>query len=141
MKLMIDTNVIIDVLQKREPFFTDSYKAIYKALKEKNECLVSASAVTDIFYILRKSFHSTMKARICIENLSRICSFADILSSDIYSAIMSDIEDFEDGVVDAAAHRIGASYIITRNDKDFQKAKTRAVTPTEFLNLSITAKS
>ncbi len=55
MKIMVDTNVILDVLQKREPFFINSYKAIHDTLSQKDECLVSASAITDIFYEVRQS--------------------------------------------------------------------------------------
>ncbi len=133
MKIMIDTNVILDILQKREPFFSDSYKAVSKAIKEKCECLVSASAVTDIFYILNKSLHSTSLARRYIEELSNMLTFADVLSVDINSALMSDIEDFEDAVVDAVAERCGAELIITRNDKDFQGAGSRVVTPGVYI--------
>lgn len=133
MKIMIDTNVIIDILQKREPFFSASHKALYKAISENNECFVSVSAVTDIFYILRKTLHSTEVAKRYIEEILKIVTFADVLSSDINSALMSDITDFEDAVVDAVAVRIGAEMIITRNDKDFIGAKTSVVTPETYV--------
>lgn len=136
MKIMIDTNVVIDILQKREPFFNGSHKALYKAISENNECLVSVSAVTDIFYILRKSLHSTEVANHYIEEISKIVTFADVLSTDIDMALMRDITDFEDAVVDAVAVRIGAEMIITRNDKDFSGAKTSVVTPETYVSLT-----
>lgn len=70
MKILIATNVILDIFQKREPFFQDSYQALYKAIKVESECLVSASSVTDIFYMLRKSLKSAAQAKERIEQLS-----------------------------------------------------------------------
>ena len=51
MRILIDTNIILDIVQKREPFFADSYRALRKAIEADAECLISASAATDIFYI------------------------------------------------------------------------------------------
>ena len=63
MRILIDTNVILDIIQKREPFFTDSYQALRKAIETDVECLLSTSAATDIFYMLRKAFQSAQKAK------------------------------------------------------------------------------
>ena len=63
MRILIDTNVILDIIQKREPFFADSYQALRKAIEADVECLISASAATDIFYMLRKAFQSRKKQK------------------------------------------------------------------------------
>ena len=133
MRILIDTNVILDIIQKREPFFADSYQALCKAIKTDVECLISASAVTDIFYMLRKAFHSSQKAKERIEQLSQIVTFADVQGVDIHTALMRSMPDFEDAVVDTEAKRSGASYILTRNIKDFAGSCVPAITPTEFL--------
>lgn len=133
MKILIDTNVILDVLQKREPFFADSYQSLRKALEADTECLISASAATDIFYVLRKALQSASKAKQQIERLSQIVTFADVQGTDIHTALMYSMSDFEDAVVDAVAERNEASYILTRNIKDFAGSSVPAVTPTEFL--------
>ena len=133
MRILIDTNVILDILQKREPFFTDSYQALRKAIETDTECLVSASAATDIFYMLRKAFHSAQKAKDRIEQLSQIVTFADVQGVDIHTALMRSMPDFEDAVVDAAAERSGANCILTRNIKDFTGSSIPAVTPTDFI--------
>lgn len=62
MRILIDTNVILDIFQKREPFFPDSYQALHKAIEAESECLVSASSATDIFYMLRKFLKSADQA-------------------------------------------------------------------------------
>ncbi len=133
MRILIDTNVILDILQKREPFFTDSYQALRKAIETDTECLVSASAATDIFYMLRKAFHSAQKAKDRIEQLSQIVTFADVQGVDIHTALMRSMPDFEDAVVDAVAERSGAGCILTRNIKDFTGSSIPAVTPTDFI--------
>ncbi len=135
MKLLIDTNVILDIFLKRNPFFSDSYGAVRKAIENGDKCFLSATAATDIFYILRKHLKSAKDAKTRLTDLKRLAEFSDVLASDVTRAMESDMDDFEDAVVDSVASRIGADYILTRNVKDFADAKTRAVTPAEFLTL------
>ena len=73
------------------------------------------------------------KAKERIEQLSQIVTFADVQGIDIHTALMRSMPDFEDAVVDAVAERNGASYILTRNIKDFAGSSVPAITPTEFL--------
>lgn len=134
MRILIDTNVIMDILQKREPFFADSYRALRKAMESDAECLISASAATDIFYMLRKALGSAQQAKEQIEQLAQLVSFADVQGMDIHTALMRAMPDFEDAVVDAMAERNGASYILTRNIKDFAGSVVPAILPADFLN-------
>ncbi len=98
MRVLIDTNVILDILQKREPFFTDSYRALRRALENDAECLISASAATDIFYVLRKSLGSAQQAKEHVDQLAQVVSFADVQGMDIHTALMRAMPDFEDAV-------------------------------------------
>lgn len=134
MRVLIDINVILDILQKREPFFTDSYRALRRALENDAECLISASAATDIFYVLRKSLGSAQQAKEHIDQLAQVVNFADVQGMDIHTALMRAMPDFEDAVVDAVAERSGASYILTRNIKDFTGSVVPAILPADFLN-------
>ena len=133
MRILIDTNVILDILQKREPFFADSYQALHKAIEADTECLISASAATDIFYMLRKFLKSAEQAKERIEQLAQLVTFVDVQGMDIHTAIMRSMPDFEDAVVDAVAERNGVSYILTHNTKDFIGSVIPALTPTNFL--------
>lgn len=133
MKILIDTNVILDIFQKREPFFSDSYQALRKAIQVEFECLLSASSVTDIYYMLRKFLKSADQAKERIQQLSKLVTFADVQGMDIQTALMRTMPDFEDAVVDAVAERNHADYILTRNIKDFTGAAVPAITPTDFL--------
>lgn len=137
MRILIDTNIILDIVQKQEPFFADSYQALRKAIETNVECLISASAATDIFYMLRRAFQSSQKAKERIEQLSQIFAFADVQGADIQTALMRSMPDFEDAVVEAVAERSGASYILTRNIRDFVGSSVPAVTPAEFLKKQV----
>ncbi len=134
MRILIDTNVILDILQKREPFFADSYRALRKAIEGDAECLIPASAATDIFYMLRKALGSAQQAKEQIEQLAQLVSFADVQGMDIHTALMRAMPDFEDAVMDAVAERNEASYILTRNIKDFAGSVVPAILPADFLN-------
>lgn len=135
MRIMVDTNVIMDILQRREPFFTDSYQAVHSIIKEDGECMLSASAATDIFYMLRKALQSPQQARERLAQLAQLVTFADVAGLDIHTALSRPMSDFEDAVVDAVAERNEVDYILTRNKKDFAGSVILAVTPTEFLAL------
>ena len=137
MRILIDTNIILDIVQKQEPFFADSYQALRKAIETNVECLISASAATDIFYMLRRALQSSQKAKERIEQLSQIFAFADVQGADIQTALMRSMPDFEDAVVEAVAERSGASYILTRNIRDFVGSSVPAVTPAEFLKKQV----
>ena len=134
MKILWDTNILLDVLQKREPFFADSYRALREAMDANHECLISATAITDIYYVLRKALRSSEEAKGHIEQLSQLLAFADVTGTDIHAALIRPMPDFEDAVVDSVAERCGASYIVTRNIKDFAGSAVPAITPTDFLN-------
>ena len=134
MRILIDTNVILDILQKREPFFADSYRALRKAIEDDAECLLCASAATDIFYMLRKALGSAQKAKEQIERLAQLVSFADVQGMDIHAALMRAMPDFEDAVVDVVAERNGANCILTRNIKDFAGSVVPAILPADFLS-------
>ena len=135
MILVIDTNIIIDIFLKREPFFSDSYEAIKKAVVNDAICFVSASAATDIFYLLKKGLKSTEKAKVSLEMLLKLVNIADVLALDIQSALSSSMKDFEDAVVQAVALRYRADYILTHNIKDYQNTGIPAIGPKEFIML------
>jgi predicted nucleic acid-binding protein len=134
MKILIDTNVIIDILEHREPFFADSYKAVQLSLEGKIEAIMSAGAVTDVYYIISRSIHDQKKAREKIMGLTALIRICDTLAVDIGSALLINISDFEDAVVAAIARREKTDYIITRNEADFTHSPVPAINPTRFLD-------
>lgn len=135
MNIMLDTNIILDsLITERAASFPESVQVINMLLSdENNTCFVSASAITDIHYLLRKSVKSDKVARSYIRSISRSFAIANVCDDDIFNALESDLSDFEDSVVDAVATRLGCEYIISRNNMDFVNSQTAAVTPAEML--------
>lgn len=133
MKIMLDTNVVLDVLLKREPFFQASYEVMRLSAVDALEGCVSAAAVTDIFYLLRKALRDNQAAKNGIEKLGQIVGFVDALGEDVHTAIASDMSDFEDALVAAIAQRCGVDCIVTRNTRDYRESPVKALTPDELL--------
>jgi predicted nucleic acid-binding protein len=134
MKVFIDTNVIIDILEQREPFYEDSYKIIQLGLEGELETMMSAGDVTNVYYVIKKSLHDPKIAREKIFILSNYVKICKCVSDDITSALILFIPDYEDAVIAATARREKADFIITRDEKDFENSPVPAMNPTEFIN-------
>jgi len=96
---------------------------------------VSATAVTDIFYLLHKGLGDVGKAKESMERLLQFTNIVDVTGLDIQTALSSSMPDFEDAVVHAVALRCKADYILTRNTKDFGTATVPVIPPAAFMNL------
>lgn len=133
MKIMCDTNIIIDVLLDREPFADDSCKVLSLCEEHRLEGFVSASSVTDIYYLVRKHTHSTELAYKAIGKLLEIAKVCSVTNDDILTAFQRKAKDFEDCLVATCAKSIRCNYIITRNKKDFEEFDIPLLTPSELL--------
>lgn len=132
MRLLIDANILLDVLQKREPYYHDA-SLIWKLCEtESVQGSVSALTIANLVYIMRKQLTSA-KIDDVIDKLSLIFQMEDLCSSDISQAAAMQWNDFEDAIQSATAGRIHADFIITRNVRDFTKSKVAALTPAEYL--------
>ncbi len=131
MRVLIDTNVILDILQNRQPFFKDSYNALQLAL---NKCSVyiSATTVTDVVYITRKAFNNSLDQKKALKvffSQFRICA---VKNKQLNQAFSSSISYFEDAVQAFCAKHYHVSYIITRNTKDYKLSPVKAIEPADF---------
>jgi len=132
MKLLIDANVLLDVLQNREPHVKDS-SVIWKLCEtEQVKGYVSALTFANMVYIMRKELEPE-KIEAILKALSLIFDFADLKGIDLSKAAELKWADFEDALQSVTAERLGVDYIITRNVKDFAKSKVLAFTPTELI--------
>ncbi len=134
MKIMCDTNVIIDVLLEREPFIEDSYKILKLCEERKINGFVSASSVTDIYYLVRKYTNSTDLAYKTVGKLLEIVKVCSVTNNDVLIAFQKRAKDFEDCLVATCAKSIHCDYIATRNKKDFEGFGIPVFTPTEILS-------
>lgn len=133
MNILLDTNVIIDALLGRKPFEADA-DAILRLTREDNiRMFISASSVTDVYYIVRRQVADASVAWQKLHDLLRILSVAPIGGKEIYAALNDKWNDFEDAVQSECALSIDAVCIVTRNVQDFAASVVPAITPKEFL--------
>ena len=132
-KALIDTNVIIDFFLRREPFYKNAETIFQKISYKKIEGYISASAVTDIFYLLQKA-KGSVEATNYILKLMQIIEVLGVDKQTIINALLLDWADFEDAVQAQVAIENEMDVIITRNTKDFKKMKKiKVLTPKEFI--------
>ncbi len=132
MKVLIDTNIILDVLCNRSGFAGDAKKVFKLCEVNKADGYISALSIPNIVYIMRKELDAQKTADI-LKKLSIIFTIADLKGSDVIKATKIGFNDYEDALQSICASRIKADYIITRNIKDFNKSKVMAIKPSEFL--------
>ncbi|MBE7387593.1 PIN domain-containing protein [Ligilactobacillus salivarius] len=131
-KVLVDTCVIIDILLDREKFVDDSYSAVSKLIRRGDTICTTAKAMTDIFYIVHHSLHDNDKTKEVLLKLSRVYQILDTKEKDTIKAITSDVADYEDAVMVETAIANKVDFILTRNIKDYKKAKIKVISPTEL---------
>lgn len=132
-KLLLDTNIILDITLKREPHFELSSKIFELIDKKRIIAYITASAVTDIYYISRKEKGN----EIAIEFISNLIEIVDVIGVDksiIVKALKSNLKDFEDAVQVSAAENYEIEIIITRNKSDFLNSGLEILTPEELID-------
>ena len=132
MKVLIDTNVILDVLTGRKPY-VESSSTFLKLCGVQITGLMAASQTTDLFYILRREGKSAGEAKDTIRKLSDKLTILDVFAADIQTALDSDMPDYEDALLAFNGKRHKADCIVTRNEVDFAKSPVRALSPMAFL--------
>lgn len=135
MRILADTNVILDVLLKRQDFYKSSLEIFHLAEAKRIKAFVSSSSVTDIYYMLQKQLRNKEQSLEYIKKLLSVFHVAKTDSKSIRSAVSLNWADFEDSVQYSAALRNSLKCIITRNTRDFVLAEIPVYTPEEFLSL------
>jgi predicted nucleic acid-binding protein len=135
MDVLIDTNIILDSALNRGRFAEPAKKIIDLCISRELNACIAAHTVTNAYYLLSKVMQAKDVREYLLE-LCRVISIVDVNKSKIMYALENDnFKDFEDCLQDECADYFCASYIITQNLKDFQHSKTKAVTPSEFMEI------
>ena len=124
MRLLIDGNIILDVLQNRQPHVEDSSKVWKLCETRQAEGFVSALTFSKLVYIMRKEL-THEKINEVLKSLGLLFQFAALIEADMTKAAELQWDDYEDALQSVTAERIRADYIITRNVRDFRKRKQR----------------
>jgi len=133
MKILIDTNVILDMIAKREPFFTSAAKVLLLSAEEKIESYITSNIVTDIYYIACRRYMRESEARDMVHKLLKIIGVLDVGRRDCLKALELPMEDYEDALLAVCAKRVNADYIVTRDMEHFRNSPVSPISPDDFL--------
>ena len=135
MRVLIDTNVIIDALTSREPWKESAEKIFIMAATHVIEMYITASSATDIYYLVKKYIHSAEQAKQVMGKLYSIVGILSVSEAECIEGLASAVIDYEDAVIERTALKADMNYIITRNVKDFQQGVVKAILPDDFIAL------
>ena len=135
MRALVDTCIVIDALQNRDPFYKEA-QAIFLAVANKRFVgFLTAKSITDIYYLTHRCIHSDKDTRRILNTLFGLFDLLDTAGMDCRKAISSDFSDFKDAVMVESAVRGGMDCIVTRNLRDYEKAPLPVYSPSDFLEL------
>ena len=132
LRILIDLNILLDVLQKREPFYETSAYLLAAVETGRVTGYVAAHSLTTLFYLLQKD-KGAAEARAILTNLLQFIKVAQVDQGTIEQALNLEISDFEDAVQMMAAVQCKVSYLITRNTKDYPSPLLPIMQPVDFL--------
>ncbi|MEQ9287166.1 MAG: PIN domain-containing protein [Cyclobacteriaceae bacterium] len=132
-RLFVDTNVVLDLLGEREPFYNSAAKIATLADKGKINLVVSALSYPTIFYLLSK-FEGNDIVKEKLRKFKVIAETSDLTDRIIDKGLSSKFTDFEDALQYHCAIKLDCNILITRNEKDFKGSDIPVMTPDEYLN-------
>ncbi len=132
MRVLIDTNIIIDVLANREGFSEPASQLFKLCEVGKVQGMIYALSIANIVYIMRKELDRE-QIKDVIAKLSAIFTISDMKGDDFKKAAALPMDDFEDALQSVCAARLKADFIVTRNLKDFKGSKVMAIKPSELI--------
>ena len=140
MRVLIDTNIMLDYLSKREPFFQNAEQIFLLCSRKKLKGYIAAHSVMNTFYILKNDF-SVEERRKMLIRLIGVTPVVGIDGHKIKDSLENlDFKDVEDCLQTECAIECNAEYIITRNVKDFEQSEIPPITPEDFLQVYNAAK-
>jgi predicted nucleic acid-binding protein len=133
MKILVDTNIVLDVLLERHPFSKDSFVIFKLANLKRISGFLSAACITDIFYLVRKQRHNSEEVYQMMDKLTALFSVAPVSESTIANALALRWKDFEDAVQYTVAIENGVDCIVTRNTADYKMSGIPCMSPADFI--------
>jgi len=135
MTVILDTNVIMDALQERQPFDVEAKEILLRAQNAEFTCYFTANAATDIFYIYSRA-RDLRSARQVLDFLLATYKIVSVTHEDCVNAMAIPIEDFEDALVSVCAKKVEADFIISRDEKFLKhNSPVKVIEPKDFLKM------
>ncbi len=132
MKVLIDTNIIVDVALDRDPFFTNSEQVLCFVEQQEIQGYLSASTFSDLYYIIRKAKGHSWTLQF-LQRVATLCQVATVDQAVISMALTTNFKDFEDAIQYSTAVLNRLDAIITRNPVDFPVTIPRIITPEQLI--------
>jgi predicted nucleic acid-binding protein len=133
MKILLDTNIVLDVLLQREPFCDDA-RTIFELIElNKIDGYLCATSITTIYYLISKGINK-LQADEIIESLLQLFDVADVNKNILLKSLQNNGKDFEDSVIYTSAEYFDIDVIITRDKKGFKQSNIKVMQPKEFLS-------
>lgn len=129
---MVDTNIIIDIALERQPYFTNSETVLAFVEQGQIEGYISASTISDLYYLIRKQKGRDLTIEFLQEILT-FCQIATVNKAAIIMAFTTNFQDFEDSIQYSTAVVNKLDAIITRNPQDFPIVTPRIITPEQLI--------
>lgn len=131
-KLFLDTNVVIDLLGEREPYYESAAKIATLADKGKIKVVISALTYSTAFYVLSR-FEDKENVKEKIRKIKVISETSDLTDKIINKGLSSKFSDFEDALQYYCATKMDCNILITRNGKDYKESEIPVLSPDEYL--------
>ena len=131
-KVFLDTNVVVDLLGEREPYYDAAAKIATLADKGKIEVFVSALTYSTVYYLLSR-FENQTQVKEKIRKFKLIAQTSDLTDNIIDRSLSSNFNDFEDALQYYCAIKMDCKILITRNVKDFKESGMPVLSPEEYL--------
>jgi predicted nucleic acid-binding protein len=131
MRILLDTNIIIDVALERHPYFRDSEQVLLLAERSQIVGYVSATTFSDLYYIIRKARGREWTLDF-LRKLVTFCQIATVDDVAIHMALSSEMRDFEDAIQYSVAVLNHLEAIVTRNPQDFENIPLQVLTPAQL---------
>ena len=126
MKILLDTNVVLDVLTDRQPFADESSRILKLVEDNQLRGYIAAHTATTIFYLLDKQLERRKASRVLAE-LLRIVQVVSVDEDRLLHALAMEWADFEDAVQAACAEKAEVDFLVTRNEKDFKRSSVKVI--------------
>jgi predicted nucleic acid-binding protein len=133
MRVLIDTNIILDVLLNRTEFLELSSTVLKRLWEQQYRGFVAATTLTNIYFIVRRATRKADDAMMAVNKTLQWCEVAPVNRKVLDTARFYDMQDFEDAVQAAAAREIDIDLIVTRDKSGFQNSGLQIYSPEEFL--------
>jgi len=134
LKVLFDTNIVLDVLMDRPPF-SDAAAALFSKVEDGTIIgYLCGTTITTVYYLASKAV-GPVRAQKEVRKLLSLFEIAPVNRPVLESALTADFNDFEDAVIHEAACHVGADAIVTRNQKDYKKSKISVYTSAELAGI------